>query len=145
MNRERITEWIQELKTTDKPQTQGFLQITSKTPTDITVGFCCVGIACEVAIADGAEIDVRDFNGRIVYNESFKSAPQALRDYLGVTWHFFKLGMYLNDSRNYSFKQIADVYEYLMNSYYNQDNYVVDIDYPMVFEEYLKQKENNHA
>lgn len=118
MNVERINKWIQELRSTEKPQTQSFLQITSKTKLDCPIGFCCVGIACDLAVRGGLEIQVDEHFGEIHYEGNHKTAPDAVNEYYGVNYAFFRLGMYLNDTKMYKFKQIADVYEFLMNNHY---------------------------
>ena len=119
MNRERINKWIQELKSTDKPQIKGFLQIVDKA--GIRPGFCCVGIACDLAVCDGLEIQVVTEFGKVCYDGNTKTEPPQVRDYYDVPPQFFQLGMTLNDANVYSFKRIADVYEFLMNTYYKED------------------------
>lgn len=84
-----------------------------ETETCNLVGYCCLGVACEVAKQQGV---IKDFRGRQGL------LPVVVRDWLGLSTtsgEFESEGefsgydslVYLNDEKELSFKQIANVIE----------------------------------
>jgi hypothetical protein len=85
-NLERLKLWADELLTTTAEQGKGNLRLGDK--------YCCLGIAIEVAIANGCEVRVERFpdkvhtgqdNGEIYrYDETSDVLPVSVRDWYGV-------------------------------------------------------------
>jgi hypothetical protein len=82
--------------------------------------FCCLGVACDLAVKAGLPIDVHNEYAVASYNENTGTLPNIVRRWLGLTTD---TGGYwdkaigsgslaaLNDDRGYDFEQIADVIE----------------------------------
>lgn len=81
VNKERVALLVADLRTTTEPQAKGYLRSE--------LGFCCLGRACEVAIANGLAVDVKEVaegGGQPVhfrYNGSPDFMPTAVRDWYG--------------------------------------------------------------
>ncbi len=87
--------------------------------------FCCLGIACEVALADGVDLDVSsktvDSEPRgleISYNDHTGSLPDAVAEWLGIDSDGGLVFEDMNDKRlslavlndgGMTFDQIADI------------------------------------
>lgn len=115
MNIGLVKKWIHELRTTEKKQCRGLLH---RLQTDNqSEGFCCVGIACEVALDDGLSISrKRDFESE-AYDFQYLTAPESVENYYKIPPGFFSYGMGFNDRVMLSFAEIADRYEWMLNKY----------------------------
>lgn len=127
VNVERLKLWTQALKSGQYNQTTSRLGVIQ----DGEASYCCLGIACEVAIANGLDIDrnvnlfgvegVDEGDGSIVYDNEPSVLPKAVQDWFGFreTNPMIHLpederNMSLaecNDALNMSFEQIAKVVE----------------------------------
>lgn len=47
-NKENMAAFVQELRTTQTPQTRGYLNVVRTTCAHSTVGRCCLGVACDM-------------------------------------------------------------------------------------------------
>lgn len=125
MNQEKLQLWLDDLRTTEEPQTKGYLNIVDE-DNDSPVGFCCLGRACEVAIADGADIEVTrelvdiddeslGYESTVYYDGCHELPPDALTAWLGldddVAEDFYNEAASWNDSKGQTFKEIADLTE----------------------------------
>lgn len=82
------------------------------------VGFCCLGVACEVAIAAGVEVDVKNGSAADrcrIYGTSTVFLPFEVQDWLGLN---SSNGRFKRDStlsnlndRGEVFEAIADIIE----------------------------------
>jgi len=107
-----MKKWVEALRSGKYKQTESGLA-NSK-------GFCCLGVLCEVAIKDKTYLSkvVTDTPLKtITYNDLASCLPMEVMEYSGMKnnngdYSFKrKTLMYLNDTRRYSFKRIADVIE----------------------------------
>ena len=112
--RENIQKLVHELRTTEKLQGQDYLASRGT--------YCCMGIACEIALSNGVKLDVyRPSAGRPVwYYNSLYTLPKEVQDFYGFDNSdpalFAEDGELscaseLNDLKNYSFTRIADAFE----------------------------------
>ncbi len=109
---DRVRLWAEELERTTKPQTTGHLHATSRTIGD---SFCCLGIACEVAIANGLEVDVSGYHSMMVYDNSADILPTSVADWYGIDAdplldvedEYADSASALNDDEGFTFVQIA--------------------------------------
>lgn len=130
MNPEIKAEWLTALRSGEYMQTNGALRRESL---DGTVGFCCLGVLCEVLASDGRitfdkELgypDLRNYGsdvddeGNPVSGGAF-SLPYLVREMVGISTD---AGEYtdengndqtlisMNDSRGRTFSEIADIIE----------------------------------
>ena len=106
MEEHPIKLWHDALLSGEYPQGKGYLNKNDK--------YCCLGVACEVAIKNGIKLKKGSFNGRISYNSSFYGWPIEIKRWLS----YKKRGLIdekgkhehpidLNDIKEYTFKQIA--------------------------------------
>jgi hypothetical protein len=80
--------------------------------------YCCLGVACDIAIQNGVSVSVHrdEVHGRYEYDDSGAGLPVTVMDWLGLTT---QTGFYNkhdglirdNDSLHLSFKRIADIIE----------------------------------
>lgn len=80
-NKENIRKWVEALRSGKYKQTRKGLRDA--------MGFCCLGVACEVAIANGVPLVVGTPN-RIdsvwwSYDETASSLPGKVSDWLGLS------------------------------------------------------------
>lgn len=136
MNIERINKWLHELRTTDKPQCRGLLH---KLATDVqSEGYCCVGIACEVAIDSGLNIIKNKLINYESYDYAHVLAPESVENFYEIPPGFFGFAIGFNDSLKLSFSEIADRYEYLMNKYPDFNDIPEDQSCESINKEYLE-------
>lgn len=114
-NKENIRKWVDALRSGEYQQIQGWLGKPGK-------GFCCLGVACEVAIKDGLDLSKDTYVYEDVNDEVFQYGPAEtyLPNAVGVDWlglDDIELGpdgdspVHYNDALGYSFSQIADLIE----------------------------------
>lgn len=118
-NKENIQKWLEALRSGSFVQGKGRLKYNI----DGGVKYCCLGVACDVAIANGVVLNVNDlpFNNFVIDKKYYfdgygESLPPKVQIWLGiddedpqVTSDYSAAG--LNDSGNYSFAEIADMIE----------------------------------
>lgn len=113
-----IRKWVRALRTTKKRQATGFLHTND--------GFCCLGIACEVALRNGVKIKVeRDSDSSdddfcVSYGGNSSLLPPKVRAFFGFkemdpTIAFDEGGSVTastaNDDKKWNFRKIADAVE----------------------------------
>jgi hypothetical protein len=111
-NKENIKIWVAALRSGDYKQIAHFLSRNNK--------FCCVGVACELAIANKVNVQrnsVRSIDGRhITVGYGIENCtcgvnfPQELCDWLGLNKTILSRYADLNDN-GMSFADIADAIE----------------------------------
>lgn len=130
--KDRVRKLVRALKTTKKKQGTGKL---SRYLSPYQREYCCLGIACEVAMADGLELNrerrtdtyathkedvVRYVNGNNTEDGSASMLPQVVADWYGFSdidppllseHNDLSFATDLNDGRKYSFKRIAAAFE----------------------------------
>jgi hypothetical protein len=98
-------------------------------------GYCCLGVACEVFMENGGELDKKSTDYRAMsfaevktgkievykeftYNGERTALPEEVRKWLGFHTYIGRFGddvkdslAYLNDNMDYDFNMIADVIE----------------------------------
>lgn len=120
--------WVQALRSGEYQQTVGLLHRVVDGNTDgstnpdagLQVGFCCLGVLCEVAVKDGVISATHKDGGHFVLygKEGISMLPEKVQQWAGLT----SLGTYedngetrslaeLNDHDRLNFNQIADVVE----------------------------------
>lgn len=113
VNKENIRKWVDALRSGEYEQKSGSLRQYDK--------FCCLGVACEVAIASGEPIKTeKDNNGLVSYDAKSCLLPTRVITWLGVEspdpavkndvenrWEYLT---WLNDC-GYTFDFIADCIE----------------------------------
>jgi len=78
MNKDNVLKWVEALES-GKYQ-QGFGTLNSKNET-----FCCLGVACEVAILNGVELrKEKNVNGLFYYNGNPSTLPCAVQQWLDI-------------------------------------------------------------
>lgn len=116
MKKEIADRWVEALESGKYPQTKGRLRDSD--------GFCCLGVLCELAVADGVakseEHKLRSFS-QWRYQDatggdlSFSRLPVVVKEWAGMnseggTRSGRKRKLWeLNDNSGYSFKRIAKV------------------------------------
>lgn len=112
-NPERIQLWVNELETTDRAQGTHYLRRDDS--------YCCLGIACEVAIANGVNVEVTKANNVYHYDGIVDIMPPEVADWYGLNRNPL-IGIEpdgcdcctgisairVNDELGWNFKQIAD-------------------------------------
>lgn len=74
------------LRSGEYPQTRMALclvKAAGDAPDDAPVGFCCLGVACEVAMANGVEMTTEIKGATKFYNGGSAYMPQAVVDFFG--------------------------------------------------------------
>lgn len=119
-NKERIRQWLDALRSGNYKQGKGALQRNGE--------FCCLGVACEVAIKNELGIKVsHDADGFVQYGTEYNHLPPVVGEWFGFErGDMFnpRLGdgigsdaIRANDELKLSFEEIADALEkrYLTN------------------------------
>ncbi len=107
-NPENIKLWIKALRSGRFKQGRGMLA-----PKDL---FCCLGVACEVAIENDVTAKKTPLNGAFRYDKQLAHLPTSVRKWLGIARinPILNAGFsasILNDARGWDFNQIADAIE----------------------------------
>lgn len=115
--------WVAKLRSGDLPQTTGALHRTVTTVASGPVGYCCIGVACEVAIERGYTVERSTARASAPNLESFNDelgvAPDIVATVFGIDiWlnHTDTVESELinmNDQEYKSFAEIADFIEAL--------------------------------
>lgn len=109
-NREK---WVAALRSGEFKQAQEVLKVEDP---DTEPRYCCLGVACSLAIREGIEEDWPDAE----FADWDQELPDSIRDWLGLQNNSGTLTevieggehlIWLNDNANYTFDQIADVIE----------------------------------
>ena len=102
--------WLEALRSGEFDQGEGVLAYIGPKGTS----YCCLGVACEVAIKHGVEIKKTvDDAGCILYNDYPSCLPNDIAALLGINYDDQDELMELNDHEDYDFYQIADHLERL--------------------------------
>lgn len=123
MKKDIVQKWVDALRSGDYRQTRGRLQRTVAKSDDVVYGssepgFCCLGVLCEIAVADGVIENLGpDSDGDIQYGAAGSRSTVGptidIYDWLDETGgELGRLNLVsLNDDEGYSFEQIAEVLE----------------------------------
>jgi hypothetical protein len=126
LNKDAIRKWVEALRSGKYQQTTGRLADRN--------GFCCLGVACEVAIENGLRLRKKesgDSVGTVEYNDCAGELPDEVADWLGLytegddeeAFHHLTdpplhtadhpkhSAVSWNDEENATFSQIADLIE----------------------------------
>lgn len=134
---ENIRAWVDALRNDDFQQTSGYLKVIFP---DATIGYCCLGVSCELALASGVEmsyaviaVSFRDQETGTTYGFFGKTRhvlPYQVANWMGLpegnpvimkvreqdlgtkAWCSTVSAVTANDSLHWSFSQIADCLEY---------------------------------
>lgn len=119
MNKDKIRLWVDALRSGQYKQTDGGLRRT----VNDEKRYCCLGVACDVAIKDGLDLKVREFGGSLYdefgEDEDGGHLPIEVQQWLGVTTASPKVVFsgevrelaVLNDDFKLDFNEIADLIE----------------------------------
>ncbi len=111
MNLDKLRLWVDDLRTTKDPQTQGCLTRDDSA----RKGDCCLGRLCKVAIADGLPVRVRvGRDGRLFYDGANGAPPRSVLEWLGAPELEYVQLAEMNDNDCLSFAEIGD---YLATTY----------------------------
>lgn len=75
-NNDRLLLWVEALESGDYQQVRDTLRSEW--------GFCCLGVACEVAMANGLDIDVREGDNVWFYDGQADALPTSVQDWYGL-------------------------------------------------------------
>lgn len=75
LNRDRIQLWLEALRSGEYRQVHGTLGSEG--------GYCCLGVACEVAIKNGPVVN-RRLDGVVSYDGSSNLLPNSVVDWFGL-------------------------------------------------------------
>lgn len=112
VNRNNFLLWMEDLLTTDDPQST--MCLTTE------LGDCCLGRCCKVAIKNGVKLDILNstvVNNKVVncitYDGHRCVIPPAVKEWLGIPNGYHPSVndvslAELNDNCGYTFKQIAE-------------------------------------
>lgn len=116
MNKENVRKWVDALRSGKYQQGKTYLQTKN--------GYCCLGVVCRVAIADGVELEATEseFDDVVYFGGSAHFLPRQVQEWLGTDTDNVEfrdengdriLATYANDNaaRNYSFNDIANMLE----------------------------------
>lgn len=99
--------WVAALRSGDYKQGQNYLCQGDC--------YCCLGVACELFIKEGGELNKIQKNNYYQYGGKDGHLPEIVRDWLGLTFPQASWGnnslLLLNDNEELDFNQIADVIE----------------------------------
>lgn len=116
-NKDNIRKWVDALRSGQYHQGNGRLKYKDN---DNVVKHCCLGVACEVAIANGVEMDVdvynyssHDFKSRFIFDSNGGDLPEKVQKWLGIltpdpVLSNFGTATRLNDHMGYDFNDIAN-------------------------------------
>lgn len=124
MNPDIKDRWTAALRSGEYPQTQGVLHRLVGDPKpactcglcEAPVGFCCLGVLCELAVADGIITSTPNSDGiAMVYGLETGVLPLKVVKWAGLDSRNPTIGdaslSFYNDIRKYTFDQIADLVE----------------------------------
>lgn len=107
-NTANVAKWTAALRSGEYKQGKGLLK-------DPEGRYCCLGVACEVAIKNGLDLKIEvipDESGATTYDGSYLTLPKAVADWLGYVRSEPKLGgkvlTAMNDHEDKTFEEIAD-------------------------------------
>lgn len=112
-NKKRVQLWVDALRSGKYKQARGRLETSGGE-------YCCLGVACDVAIANGIDIDRQVSKyGAVRYGETTSVLPRKVAAWFGfeesspavtVNEDFSAevTCVFLNDDLHYNFNQIAD-------------------------------------
>lgn len=123
MNKEKLKLWLDALRSGEYQQGYGRLANIDETG---SVGYCCLGVACEVAIKDGLDllrdVGLRNINYGLAYDSGY--LPEEVQQWLELDDNNVMVEFtdsegntrdehvaFLNDTQNWTFEQIADAVE----------------------------------
>ncbi len=103
--------WIEALRSGKYQQTTGMLH-------EIGAGFCCLGVACEVAIENGVAVK-KNVNHGASYDDKLGGLPDVVRSWFGITNEFGtyeglvydKASLVCDNDQGKNFQTIADIIE----------------------------------
>lgn len=108
MNRENATKWVAALRSGDYEQGRSALNYNGR--------YCCLGVACEVAIEAGVAVRRQEFwNGEVRYDNENSALPRRVREWLSAEADDPLLNghaaIHRNDPLGQSFEEIAQAIE----------------------------------
>ena len=106
MNYDRMKLWVEALRSGEYQQGKTLLRVEDN--------FCCLGVACEVAIKNGVNINVIQTDRYFSYNDATHSLPQAAMEFFGIKDNFGSFrenALSAENDRGTSFQEIANIIE----------------------------------
>jgi hypothetical protein len=122
INKANVRLWVDALRSGEFQQGTGALHNTE------TGGYCCLGVACEVAYRNGVPLRREDYEGAMSYNGDATALPLAVREWLGISDPSVQLAdhtaIWWNDIYKADFAAIAGMLE---TEYLGGEKNVVDL------------------
>lgn len=85
-NKENIRKWVTALRSGQFKQGKSHLKYDTDYSREGDARHCCLGVACDLAIANGVEMETsRRFNGQYIFGGTSKTLPNEVTDWLGIT------------------------------------------------------------
>lgn len=108
----RVMKLIKDLESGKHKQARGML--ARRIPGSKKFAFCCLGRACEVALANGCEVKVKDTTRNRIYSDMSSTLPPEVQEWYGFRKHDPVIGgepaTAQNDIRRRSFPEIAKMF-----------------------------------
>jgi hypothetical protein len=114
-NKDNIAKWAEALESGEYEQ--GRYRLASRDEESGIISYCCLGVACDVAMKNGVQMEVTEtqVEGQIVLNYDGRrdSLPPAVRNWLGISDRDPAIGpageraAILNDKWQHGFPSIA--------------------------------------
>lgn len=114
-NKARLRLWVEQLRS--GTYRQGSNVLAGKWPLDDEFRYCCLGVACEVAVRHGAEVVVERDKGLKTYDGQQLLLPASVVEWFGLEHNNpylrpdYSSASNLNDNFMLSFNEIADAIE----------------------------------
>lgn len=101
MNKQNIKKWVEALESGRYKQGSSYLAT-------IDNEYCCLGVACEVAIENGVPVQKKELENWYSYDSLSEFPPSIVMDWIGIPneeqYDYTKM----NDEMHLSFKEIAE-------------------------------------
>jgi len=99
--------WVAALRSGEYAQTTAVL--TRLSYGGEVVGHCCLGVACEVAVKAGLDVDIHDEESVRIYDDADAYLPDSVKAWLGINDDYYQGCLVAaNDIDLESFAMIAD-------------------------------------
>lgn len=83
MLNDNAKKWVAALESGGYDQTKGLLQRTAP-DAEQQVGYCCLGVACKLAVEDGVDIKVEEDDGAVYFDGTRSVLPPAVSRWLNI-------------------------------------------------------------
>lgn len=101
--------WVEALRSGEYKQTRSYLSTKD--------GYCCLGVACDLAVKSGEPIKVEQENPCTIFDGEKFGLPPSVLNWLGLKEDYYNYVQlaYLNDTIELNFTEIANIIEEKQN------------------------------